>query len=76
MLQGEHSVNISTENMPTLPAAQISLTTRIFKQTTNFLKETSKIPSVFLDLTSDSRFFLFHDLLSSKHWDVILVTEV
>lgn len=70
-------VNTSTENMPTQPAVHFSLTMRIFQQSINFFKKkASRIPSVFLGLTSDSCFFLFHELISSKHWDIILVTEV
>lgn len=50
-------VNTSTENMHTLPVVQISLTIRISKQALNFFKKVSRIPPVFLGLTSDSSFF-------------------
>lgn len=63
--------------MPTPRAVQISLTTRIFRPSTiSIFKKASRIPSAFLGLTSDTCFFLIPDLLSSKHWVAVLVTEV
>lgn len=46
------------------------------KLQTSSKKKASRIQSGFLGLTSDSCFFLLHELLSSKHWAVTLAAEV
>lgn len=67
----------SKENMPTSTSCSDCFDNENFPANYKLLpKKASRIQSGLLGLTSDSCFFLLHELLSSKHWAVILATEV
>lgn len=65
------ALRCNTEDIPSLPVVQISLTKSIFQQPINVFRNASRI-----HLSALVCFFLFHELLSSKCWAVILVAEV